>query len=352
MRAVRKLAREPGFALVDVPVPTPGPDEVLVQVKAASICGTDLHIRDWDHWAAGHVVTPLTVGHEFCGVVVEQGERVTEPAVGQLVSAESHVVCGRCRFCLTAKGHLCPKTEILGVHRDGAYAEYIVVPAVNAWPDPPDMPYSIASLQENFGNAVHAASVFRLAGRKVLVTGMGPVGIMALATARALGARAVYATDVSDYRLDLARTMGADLTLNPERDDLEQMILAATDGEGVDAILEMSGAPAAVEAAFRVLKPGGEAALLGLTSRPIDFDLDDHVIFKGASVHGVVGRRLWDTWYEMRGLLRAGAVDLAPLVTHRFALDDVDKAFDLMASGQCGKVILFPDPADADGPLM
>ncbi len=349
---MRKLRQGPGLEMVEVPVPAPGTDEVLVEVKATSICGTDLHIRSWDPWAASHVLVPVTVGHELCGIVVEQGPGVTDPPIGALVSVESHVVCGRCRFCRTGKGHLCPNTRILGVHRDGAYAEFVVVPAGNAWPDPPDMPYSIASLQENFGNAVHTASVPRLSGRKVLVTGMGPVGIMALATARALGARAVYASDVSDYRLELAEVMGADLLLNPTRDDLEERILAETDGEGVDVILEMSGSPAAVNAAFRVLRPGGEAALLGLTSRAIEFDLDDHVIFKGASVHGVVGRKLWDTWYEMRGLLRSGAVDLAPLVTHRFALDDYEKAFDLMASGQCGKVVMFPDPADADGPLM
>jgi threonine 3-dehydrogenase len=237
------------------------------------------------------------------------------------------------------------------VHRDGVFAEYVAVPAVNAWADPPDMPYSVASLQENFGNAVHTASVPNVAGRKVLVTGCGPVGCMSIAAAKAFGARSVVATDVSDYRLDLAKIMGADLTLNPTRDDVVAMIRDATDGEGVDVLLEMSGATPAIEQGFTVLKPGGEVALLGLTSGGLQFDLDDHVIFKGATVHGIVGRKLWDTWYQMRGLIRSGAVDLAPLVTHRFALDDFDKAFDLMESGECGKVVMFPDPADADGPL-
>jgi threonine 3-dehydrogenase len=272
--------------------------------------------------------------------------------VGDLVSVESHVVCHRCSFCRTGKGHLCENTEILGVHRDGVYADYVVVPAVNAWPDPPDMPYSIASLQENFGNAVHAASVPRVAGRKVLVTGCGPVGIMAIAVAKALGARSVYATDISDFRLELAAKMGADLTLNPTRTDVVEAVADATEREGVDVLLEMSGAPSAIDQGFSVLKPGGEAALLGLTSAPIMFDLDAHIIFKGATVHGVVGRKLWDSWLEMRGLLRSGAVDLAPVVTHRFALEDFETAFDLMASGECGKVVMFPDPADADGPLL
>jgi len=351
MRAIVKPSPGPGLEMVDVPIPTPGPADVLIQVKATSICGTDLHIRDWDPWAQAHVLPPLTVGHELCGIVVDRGSDVDGPEAGQLVSVESHVVCRRCRFCRTGKGHLCENTQILGVHRDGAYAEYVAVPAINAWSDPPDMPYSIASLQENFGNAVHTVSATNISGRKVLVTGCGPVGVMAIAAAKALGARAVYATDVSDYRLGLAQTMGADHTWNPVRDAVVELGLEATDGEGVDVLLEMSGAPAAIRDGFALLKPGGEVALLGLSSGPIPFDLDDNITFKGATVHGIVGRKLWDTWYEMRGLLRSGAVDLSPLVTHRFSLDDYEKAFDLMASGECGKVVMFPDPADADGPL-
>jgi len=337
--------------MVDLPMPEVGEEDVLIHVKATSICGADLHIYAWNPWAADHVHLPLTVGHELCGVVVDRGPGTDGPEVGQLVSVESHIVCNRCSFCRTGKGHLCENTEILGVHRDGAYAEYIVVPAVNAWADPPDMPFSIASLQENFGNAVHSASVPLVAGRKVLVTGCGPVGVMSIAAAKALGARSVYATDLSDYRLSMAWTMGADLTINPARQDVFSTVMEATEGEGVDVLLEMSGAPTAIDEGFRALKPGGEAALLGLTSVDLSFNLDDHVIFKGASVYGIVGRKLWDTWYKMRGLLRSGAIDLAPLITHRFALDDFERAFELMATGECGKVVMFPDPADADGPL-
>lgn len=352
MRAVVKERAGPGLAMVERPVPAPGPGEVLVRVRAASICGTDLHIRNWDPWAAEHVRPPVVVGHEVCGEVVARGPNVEDPVEGTLVSAESHVVCGRCPFCRTGRGHLCPATQILGVHRDGAFADYVVVPAVNAWPDPPDMALSVASLQENFGNAVHTATTPQVAGRKVLVTGCGPVGVMAVAVAKALGARMVVATDVVDYRLALATRMGADHTVNAAVADVTGTVRALTEGEGVDVVLEMSGAPSAIDAAFELLKPGGEAALLGLASTPLEFDLDDHVIFKGATVHGIVGRRLWDTWYQGRGLLRSGAVDLAPLVTHRLPLDRIDEALDLMASGQCGKVVLFPDPADADGPLM
>jgi threonine 3-dehydrogenase len=337
--------------MVDVPIPEIGSDEVLIEVRATSICGTDLHIYEWNPWAAGHVSPPITVGHELTGVVVDRGANVSEPEIGQLVSVESHVICNTCAWCRTGQGHLCPNTEILGVHRDGVYAEYVAVPAQNAWPDPPDMPLSVASLQENFGNAVHTATVPAVAGRKVLVTGSGPVGAMAIAVAKALGARAVYATDISDYRLAPAMTMGADLTLNPLRDDVAASIAEITDGEGVDVLFEMSGAPSALEAGFAALKPGGEAALLGLTSQKFPFDIDDNIIFKGATVHGIVGRRLWQTWLEMRGLIRSGVVDLAPVITHRFALDDYTTAFELMQSGECGKVIMFPDPAHADGPL-
>ena len=351
MRAIVKPSRGPGFQLTEVPVPVVGPDDVLIQVKATSICGTDLHIHDWDPWADAHVEPPLVVGHELCGIVVDRGPNVRSPDLGQLVSVESHVVCGTCSFCRTGKGHLCENTQIIGVHRDGAYADYIAVPAINAWVDPPDMPYSIASLQENFGNAVHTAQVPKVAGRKVLVTGCGPVGIMAITAAKGLGARSVFATDVSDYRLDLAKRLGADVIVNPTRQNTVDVILEATDGEGIDVLLEMSGVPSAINEGFTVLKYGGEAALLGLTSAPMEFDLDDHVIFKGATVHGIVGRRLWETWYEMRGLLRSGVVDLAPLVTHRFALEDYERAFALMKSGETGKVVMFPDPAEADGPL-
>ena len=351
MRAVVKPGPGPGLEMRDVPVPRPGRGEVLLQVKAASICGTDLHIRNWDPWAAERMTPPLVVGHETCGVVAAYGEGVAGPPLGTLVSVESHVVCGTCVLCRTGKGHLCPQTSILGVHRDGVFAEYVTVPEVNCWADPPGMPYSIASLQENFGNAVHTASTPAVAGRKVLVTGCGPVGVMAIAAARALGARSVLASDVSDYRLAMALAMGAEAAFNPSRTDLQAAVMAATDGDGVDVLLEMSGAPAALDEGFRLLRPGGEAALLGLFSRPVTFDFDDRLVFKGATVHGIAGRRLWATWYQMRAMLRSHAVDLFPVVTHRFALDDFAAAFDLMASGACGKVVLFPDPAYADGPL-
>ena len=343
MQAVVKAESGPGLTMREAPVPEIGPRDVLVNVKAASICGTDLHIHRWDPWAQGRLEPPLVVGHEACGEIARVGRDVRSIQEGDLVSLESHVVCGTCDMCLTGRGHLCRNTSILGVDRDGVFADYVAVPAINAWPDPPGMPFEIASLQENFGNAVHTAFTVDLRAKKVLVTGCGPVGIMAIAVAKAIGARSVYATDISDYRLELARTMGADGVFNAREIDTLDAVMEATEGEGVDALLEMSGAPSAFREGFQLLKPGGEAALLGLPGRAMEFDFDNLLIFKGIKVHGVIGRQLWETWFQARGLLRSGAVDLEPIVTHRFTLSEFDKAFELMESGDCGKVVLIPD---------
>lgn len=340
MRAVVKARPEPGLTLTQVPIPRPGPGEVLVRVKAASICGTDVHIYRWDPWAQGRIRPPLVIGHEFCGEVVEVGPGVHGLKIGDFISAESHVVCGRCDMCRTGNGHLCRNTKILGVDRDGAFAEYIVIPAENAWVNPPDMPLEVAVLLENFGNAVHTAMAVDVRARKVLVTGCGPVGLMSIAVARATGARMIIATDISPYRLELAKTMGADYVFNPNEVDVVEAIRDLV-GE-VDVLLEMSGAPSAIREGFTLLKPGGQAALLGLPPGPITFDLSNLVIFKGLQVHGIVGRRLWETWYEMRGLLNSGAVDLTPIVTHKFALEDFDQAFATMTGGRSGKVMLVP----------
>lgn len=342
MKAVIKPTAGPGLQSGERPVPTIGPDEVLVRVRAASICGTDLHIYNWDPWAAGRVRPPLVVGHEVCGEVVERGAMVKTPEVGEFVSLESHVVCNTCAYCRTGQGHLCSETRLIGVDRDGGFAEYIAIPAQNAWPNPPDLPLEIAVLQENFGNAVHTAFAADLRARKVLVTGCGPVGLMTIAVARAIGARAVYATDISPYRIDFARRMGADLALHAAQDPVIEAVLDATDGEGVDVLLEMSGAPSAIDQGFQLLKPGGEVALLGVAPGPFEIDWNRHIVFKGAHVIGIYGRRLWQTWYQARGLIRSGAVDLSMMVTHRFKLDEFAQAFEAMASGESGKVVLTP----------
>jgi threonine 3-dehydrogenase len=341
MKAVIKARPGPGLELTERPIPEIGPHEVLVKVRAASICGTDQHIYKWDKWAESRLRPPVIVGHEVCGEVTARGALVVEPNVGDFVSLESHVICNRCAYCRTGRGHICQNTRLIGVDRDGGFAEYIAIDAQNAWPNPPDLPVEIAVLQENFGNAVHTAFAADVTAKKVLITGCGPVGVMTVAVARAAAARSIYATDISPYRLDLARRVGADLALNA-REDVIGQVLAATDGEGVDILLETSGAPSAIEQGFTLLKVGGEAALLGVTPGPFMFDWNHHLVFKAARVYGISGRRLWETWYQSRALIRSGAVDLTPVVTHRFALEAFDKAFAVMASGESGKVVLFP----------
>jgi threonine 3-dehydrogenase len=342
MTAVVKTRAVPGLEVLTRPIPAPGPDEVLVRVRAASICGTDLHIQRWDSWAADRIHPPVIVGHEVCGEVVERGRDVTALQLGDYVSLESHVVCNTCAYCRVGQGHLCQNTRIIGIDRDGGFAEYIAIPAQNAWTNPPDLPLEIAVLQENFGNAVHIAFAVDLRAKKVLVTGCGPVGLMTIAVARALGARAIYATDISRYRLDFARRMGADLALHASDDPVLDAVRQATDGEGVDVLLEMSGAPSAIRQGFGLLKSGGDVALLGVAPGPFEFDWNQHLVFKAARVQGITGRRLWQTWYQARGLIRSGAVDLSPLVTHRFRLAEFERAFEVMASGDSGKVMLTP----------
>lgn len=342
MKAVIKPHKGPGLEVHQVPIPSIKADEVLVKVRAASICGTDLHVYLWDEWAAGRVNPPIIAGHEICGDVIDRGSMVSSHKVGDYVSLESHIICNSCRFCRTGLGHICENTRIIGVDCDGGFAEYISIPAQNAWPNPPDLPLEIAVLQENFGNAVHTAFAADLRAKKILVTGCGPVGLMTIAVARAIGARAIYATDISPYRIEFALRMGADLALHAIDDKVIETVLEATDGEGVDVLLEMSGVPSAIDQGFTLLKPGGDAALLGVAHGPFTFDWNRHIVFKAASVIGISGRNLWRTWYQARGLIRSGAVDLSPLVTHRYKIEEFDKAFETMSSGDSGKVMLTP----------
>ncbi|MFQ5944785.1 MAG: L-threonine 3-dehydrogenase [Anaerolineae bacterium] len=342
MRALLKSKPGPGLELARLPVPEVGPDEVLIRIQAASVCGTDLKIQRWDAWAAERMRPPVIVGHELCGEVVEQGSEVSDPPLGAFVSAESHIIDNTCEFCLTGRRHLCTSTEIIGVDRDGGFAEYIVLPAANVWVNPAELPVEIAVFLENLGNAVHAVFSLDLPSKRVLVTGCGPVGLMSIAVAKAVGARDIYASDLHPYRLDLARKMGADLAVDARREDVVSVVREATGGTGVDAILEMSGASAAIDQGFQLLKPGGEAALLGLPPGPVEFDIENHLVFKGATARGIIGRRLWETWYQMEGLLASGGLDLQALVTHHFPLEEYEAALATMASGKSGKVILYP----------
>ncbi len=342
MRAVIKAKAAPGAEMAMVEIPQVARGEVLVKVKATSICGTDLHIYKWDPWARSRIKPPMVFGHEFAGEVVELGEGVTTLRPGDYVSAETHIVCNVCYQCRIGEAHICSNLSIIGVDRPGSFAEYITIPADNGWLNPPDMPPEVASIQEPFGNAVHTALSTELAGRTVLVTGCGPIGLMAIGVAKAAGAAAVYATEVTPYRLALASHMGPDLILNPTEVDVVSQIMTATHGFGVDVLLEMSGNPSAIHEGFAVLRSGGYAALLGLTSGPIELDLNDEIIFKGATVYGVAGRKIWETWYQTRALLSSRAVDVGPIITHQLPLEKFEEGLKLMSAGQCGKVVLFP----------
>ncbi len=341
MWALMKIGPGPGAELREVDIPELGPDDILVRVRACSICGSDLHIYQWDRWAAGRIRPPLVFGHEFAGEVVAVGQRVDHLKVGQLVSAETHITCGQCYQCRTGAEHICSRVAILGVDTDGAFAEYVKIPARNAWPTPAEVAPEIAAIQEPFGNAVHTVLAGEVTGLRVAVLGCGPIGLMAVALCRAAGAALVIATDVNAYRLELAARMGAHLVLDATRGILDE-VRKATHGEGVDVVLEMSGAPAALRDALRMARNGARVSLLGIPSEPVSLDIAEDVVFKGLTIQGISGRRMFETWYRTRALLASGVVDLSPLITHRFALSQFRAAFELVASGQCGKVVMFP----------
>jgi threonine 3-dehydrogenase len=344
VRALVKTAPAPGLTLETVPDPTPGQGEVVIRVRATSICGTDGHIYRWDDWAQSRIRLPRIIGHEMCGEVVAVGSGVTLVGVGDYVAAESHLTCGRCFQCRTGQAHVCKDYRILGVDVDGSYADYVKLPEGVLWKTPRELPPEFACVQEPLGNAVDAALAESLAGRTVLITGCGPTGLLSIAVARVSGASAIIAVDVGDYRLGLAKQLGASLTLNATQDSdktMEAALLDLTGGEGVDAALEMSGHPSALHQAFRSVKNGGRVTLFGIPTGSVSFDLPNEIIFKGIRVYGVTGRRLFSTWYRLAGLFKAG-LNIKPIITHTFPMTEFAKGFDLIQTGQCGKVVLFP----------
>jgi threonine 3-dehydrogenase len=343
MRAAVKPARQAGLTLTTLDVPKIGPQDVLIKVRATSICGTDLHIYNWDTWAQGRIKQiPLVQGHELCGDVVEVGKDVTRLKPGDFVSAESHIVDYDGEYYKRGLGHVAPETKIIGVDRDGSFAEYIALPWQNARKNSRDLPTHIAVLKENFGNAIHTGFATELEGKDVLITGCGPVGLMTMLIAHARGARTTIASDVSDYRIQFARSLGADHIVNPKTQDLVQTVRDITHGLGVDVLLEMSGAPSAIVQGLSLVKYAGNAVAFGLPSKPFEFDLSNLIIFKGITMHGIIGRKMWRTWEQMEDLLNTGKVDLSPLVTHTFKLEEFDQAFAAMASGDSGKVMMIP----------
>lgn len=343
MKAVLKREPAPGAVLTDVPVPKPGQGEVLVKVKATSICGTDHHIYMWNEWSQNRIKPPRIMGHEFAGEVVELGPGVSRTKVGDYVSAETHVVCGRCVQCMLGEKHVCQNTKILGVDTDGVFAEYAVVPEENLWYNDPTIPPDIASIQEPLGNAIHTVMAGETRGRTFAVFGCGPIGLMSIGVVRSVGGTFVAAIDINDYRLGLAKEMGADLVVNSAKSDPITALMDATKGVGVDVVLEMSGAAPVYSQMLKVVRAGGRVALLGLPAKPLTVNFSDDIVMRGVTLQGITGRRVWETWVMSRELLRSGKLDLRPVITHRFHLRDYEKGMDLMTSGNSGKTVLYPE---------
>lgn len=345
MKALRKVRPERGAQLEAVPIPTIGPTEVLVRVRAASICGTDLHIYAWDPWSASRVKPPLTFGHEFCGTVERVGEEVASVAPGDFVSAEMHLNCGLCRQCRVGQLHLCQNLRIIGIDQDGCFAEFVRIPASNIWKIDPAIPEHYAAILDPLGNAVHTVLAGEIAGQTVAVTGCGPIGLMSIALAKACGCSTVFATEVNPHRRALALRMGADEALDPAATDVVARVRASTGGIGVDVLLEMSGHPTAIQQGLQMLRPGGRASLLGIPAQPVTLDLLNLIIFKGATVQGIFGRRMFQTWLQMTDLLKTGRLNLEPLFGERLALDRFTDAFSILQGGQAGKILFYPNGA-------
>ncbi len=338
MKALVKAKAEPGLWLEDVPAPKAGHNDLLVKVGKTAICGTDVHIYNWDEWSRETIPVPMTVGHEFCGEVAEVGSEVSGFKPGDRVSGEGHITCGQCRNCRAGRRHLCANTMGIGVNRPGAFAEYLVIPAMNAYHLPDDISDEIAAILDPLGNATHTALSFDLVGEDVLITGAGPIGIMAVAIARHVGARHVVVTDVNDYRLGLAAQMGASRVVNVGQEILEVVMAALGMAEGFDVGLEMSGAPQAFDLMLDNMIHGGHIAMLGIP--PGDSTIDWHqLIFKGLTLKGIYGREIFETWYKMTSMLQSGLA-ITPILTHRFPYQEFQQGFEVMRSGQSGKVVL------------
>ena len=338
MKALVKAYKKEGLSMQDVPMPKLGPNNVMVKIKKTAICGTDLHIYLWDDWSQKTIPVPMTIGHEFVGEIVELGSEVTNLKKGMRVSAEGHIVCGRCRNCLAGAKHLCINTQGIGVNIPGAFAEYLSVPATNIFPIPDDIPDDIAAIMDPFGNATHTALSFNLVGEDVLITGAGSIGIMAALVAQHVGAKNVVITDINPYRLDLAKKLGVKTVVDVKNQDLRELFPQLGMVEGFDVAMEMSGSPQALRTILDTLRSGARLALLGLIPNNTGIDWDK-VIFKGLQIKGIYGREIFETWYKMKSMLQSG-LDISKIITHHFKIDDYQKGFELMKAGKSGKIIL------------
>ena len=338
MRALAKLQRAPGLTMTKVKRPEVGHNDVLIKIRKTAICGTDVHIWNWDAWAQKTIPVPMHVGHEYVGHIVEMGAEVRGFSLGDRVSGEGHITCGHCRNCRAGRRHLCRNTKGVGVNREGAFAEFLVIPAFNAFKIPDGISDDLAAIFDPYGNATHTALSFNLVGEDVLITGAGPIGIMAVAIARHVGARHIVITDVNDYRLGLAMKMGATRAVNVSHTSLQEVMLELGMVEGFDVGMEMSGVPSAFQSLLANMNHGGKVALLGIP--PADTAIDwNEVIFKGLEIKGVYGREMFETWYKMVAMLQSG-LDLSPILTHQFPVEEFEAGFATMLSGQSGKVIL------------
>jgi len=343
MLAVVKPEAAPGADVRQMPLPKIGPDDVLVKVKVASVCGTYLNIYNWAQWAQNRIKPPLIPGHEFCGHVAAIGKNVTTVKEEDFVSAEMHVACGKCFQCRTGEAYICRNVKIIGVDANGAFAEYVKIPESNIWKIDPSIPADYASVLDPLGNAVHSVLAGEIAARTVAVVGCGPIGLFSIAVARACGASQVFALEVNDHRRKLAEKMKADFALNPMKDNVYETVMEATEGVGVDVMLEMSGKTEAIRLGFKILRLGGRVSLLGIPSKPVEFNLADDFIFKGATVLGINGRLMYKTWYEMNALLKAGKLDLSPVITDRMSMADFSKGMGRLKTGEASKILLYPN---------
>ena len=316
---------------------------MLVKVKVASICGTDLHIYEWDRWAQSRIHPPLIPGHEFCGEVVAFGDEVTSVKEGDFVSAEMHVACGKCLQCRTGEAHICQNVKIIGVDADGAFAEYVVIPESNIWKLDPAIPHEYASILDPLGNAVHSVLAGDIVAKTVAITGCGPIGLFSIAVARAAGAAQVFAIEVNEHRRRIAQKMKADVTIDPSTEDVRAIVAERTGGLGADVVLEMAGHPDAIRIAFDVVRRGGRISLLGLTNKPVSLNFSEDIIFKGLTIQGINGRRMYQTWYQMTALLKAGKLDLHPVITDRIAMKDFSKGMERLKTGEASKILIYPN---------
>jgi len=341
MKSLAKLKAEPGIWMTNSPKPEVGHNDLLIKIKKTAICGTDIHIYNWDNWSQKTIPVPMVVGHEYAGEVVAMGQEVKGFIVGDRVSGEGHITCGYCRNCRGGRTHLCRNTVGVGVNRSGSFAEYLVIPAYNAFKLPDEISDDLAAIFDPFGNAVHTALSFDLVGEDVLITGAGPIGIMAAAVAKHVGARHVVITDINEYRLDLARKMGATRVVNVAKENLKEVMNEIGMTEGFDVGMEMSGVPMAFKDMLANMNNGGKIAMLGIPGQDMAIDWSQ-IIFKGLTIKGIYGREMFETWYKMASLIQSG-LDLSPIITHHFPVDEFQQGFDAMLSGNSGKVILSWD---------